>query len=402
MTLLDSLTPDLKAIADLVGNSSKEMADLLAQIQTEIDDQSTALASSLDSMRAHIQTLEPPPPPPPPIPKPIGLRSGLPWASTWRHPNATTVQVQPAFLSFEQYRGRKLDGLHVFMQGWKNHPLDRWPANSVATAKGATAGGPGEGVLWWLGRDKIDAYITWPLLSDTGVPDGKARFQAVVDGLYDAPHSAVADLVLATGANVRVIRPGHEANMFDSYPWGLNYAEGDFELFKAAYRHIGNLLQAKFPNALLDFNCQRILRNVSSLDDIFPGDPFHIISGEGYGTDDRIATRDGLFAFLNQGTPDLPMGAVMWAAAAAKRGRYYAVPEWSTAVPLGKAATRDIGDFVRAMYEHFLRNSPILAWEGQFGNDALTDGTGAHSFWNPVSCPNASAAYVECWKPHWQ
>jgi hypothetical protein len=314
--------------------------------------------------------------------------------------------VRPAFLAFEQYRGRKLDGLHVFVGGWKGKPLDQWPANSWTTARGKTAGGAGEGVLWWLARDGIDAYLTWPLLSDTVVPDGKARFQAVVDGAFDAAHSAVADQVLATGANVRVIRLGHEANMGDMsvgtsvYPGACPTRRATSPLFRAAYAHVANLLQAKFPNALLDFNCLRQLSNVSSLDDIFPGAPFRIISGEGYGTDDRLATTPGLAAFMGQGTPDLPMGAYSWAAAAAKRGCLYAVPEWSAAVPPGKAATRDSGDFVRAMYEHFVRTSPNLAWEAQFGNDSM-DGTGAHSFWNPVSCPNASAAYAECWRPRW-
>ena len=95
-----------------------------------------------------------------------------------------------------------------------------------------------------------------------------------------------------------------------------------------------------------------------------------------------------------------PAGPETWAECAQAHGKLYAVPEWGPAVPSGKAAVRDIPDYIRAMWEHYQGWSHILAYESDFGNDN-PEGTGLHSLWDPVSVPLCSQAYAESWRPRW-
>jgi hypothetical protein len=426
-TLLDALAPDLASLdaglAVVNGGTARNLASGLRQLAADLDANASSLegeAVDLDTdgadlrqaladLRAHVATLEPPPPPPPPPRKPIGLRSGLPWLSGERHGNvfkSYLADPDTGLPALEAARGRPVDIELVFVDGWKIASAATW-ASVCNPLKSVTA-------LPWLASLGIGVVLTIPLfplggLDGTGLPSGRLRFKDVADGLYDPVHADLAQRFAAiSGLAVLGLRVGWEAN--NGYPWSLAYAEGDYSLWRQAYARVAGLWKSTFPGAPVALNfLRRFDVNAPTpsfkLDDVLQGDTdwFDVLGADCYTNQLRSgATAADVRAYLGAGSPDRPLGPVTWAAAARARGKFYEVSEWGASRPAFPAddPSRDTGDFPRQMYDHFLANADILAWEALFKTDdfgtAARPGPGYHNLLGPM-LPNTRAAYAARW-----
>jgi histidinol-phosphate aminotransferase len=209
--------PDLIAAMDLV----KDVYNLnrLAIV---------AAAAAIADLRTAAAALDPPR-------KPTGVRSGLPWASGKRHGNVFQAVLQPATASFETMRHRPADFELVFVDNWKTSTASTWVAG-CNPLKPASA-------LPWLASQHIAVVLTVPLFPNGGLtgtlPEGKARFVDVVEGRYDQVHQALAGGFAAPGVEVIGLRIGWEVN--SGYPWSHQFCEGDYALWRGAYKRVAGL-----------------------------------------------------------------------------------------------------------------------------------------------------------------
>src|SRR5689334_11159074 len=209
---------------------------LVAQLAT--------MGSALADLRTAAAALDPPL-------KPTGVRSGLPWASGKRQGSIFQSVLQPATASFEEMRGRPADFELVFVDNWKSSTASSWMAGCNALKPASS--------LPWLASQGIAVVLTVPLFPNGGLngalPDGKARFVDVVEGGYDLVHQALAGGLAASNVEVIGLRIRWEAN--NGYPWCHQFCEGDYALWRDAYKHVAGLWKAQFPQALVSLNFLR-------------------------------------------------------------------------------------------------------------------------------------------------
>jgi hypothetical protein len=393
-TLLDALAPELARLdvtaGSVNGDPERALAVTLQQASTDLgtyavglDAQGTDLRQALADLRTRIAALEPAPPLPPPLPKPVGFRSGLPWASGERHGNAFLGPLSdPAtgLPAFETMRGRPVDLEMVFVDAWRTSTAASWPA-ACDWLKPASA-------LPWLAARGTGVVLSIPLFPMLGLAVGKQRFADVMAGLYDGVHADLAARFAAyQGLHVIGLRVGWEAN--GGFPWGHLFCEGDYSLWRQAFARVSGIWKAAFPQALVALN---FLRQWSvnaptpffRLDDLLQGDTdwFDVLGADCYTNQLKGDVR----AYLSAGTPDRPQGAVAWAAAARDHGKMVEVSEWGaarTAFPADNPA-RDTPDFPRQMFDLFL-SWPHLGWHEIVGAASVL--------------PLTRAGYVSRWAP---
>ena len=195
--------------------------------------QVAAAGGALADLRAAAAALDPPR-------KPTGVRSGLPSASGKRQGSVFRSVLEPTTASFEEMRGRPCDFELVFVDNWKNSTAPTWMA-------GCDALKPASG-LPWLASQGVAVVLTVPLFPNGGLagvlPAGKARFADVVEGGYDEGRTeALAGGIAAPGVEVIGLRVGWEAN--GGFPWCHQFCEGDYALWRGAYKHVAGLWKAR-------------------------------------------------------------------------------------------------------------------------------------------------------------
>ena len=261
--------------------------------------QVAAAGSALADLRAAAAALDPPL-------KPTGIRSGLPWASGKRQGSIFRSVLEPATASFEEMRGRPSDFELVFVDNWKNSTASTWMAGCNAL-KPASA-------LPWLASQGVAVVLTVPLFPNGGLagvlPAGKARVRGRGRGRVrrGAPGARGRD----RGLRRRGDRPrvGWEAN--GGFPWCHQFCEGDYALWRGAYKRVAGLWKARFPRALVSLNFLRSFAVTApspafSLDTLLQGDLgwFDVLGADCYTNQLRAgATPADVRAYLNAGTPE--------------------------------------------------------------------------------------------------
>jgi hypothetical protein len=262
------------------------------------------------------------------------------------------------------------------------------------------------------------AYQTWQELAESewhvkvfdgfegtlvyGLPllprDSEGRgLDEVAAGQHDDAFNAVADVLAEHDRGDSYIRVGLEAQG-DWFPWGAGNGENTPEGFKAAFRHVAQLLKARLPESriVFDTSCGAVLRGqddrMDPLTELYPGDDVvDVIGCDNYDHYQLISHTEEQFE--SSLTPRRAAGLQDTLEFARAHGKKMAVPEWGLTAE-GREGGGDNPYFIFAMYMWFSANAADIEFENYFNEPADYLGS---SIWDEVQNPEASAEYRRLW-----
>jgi len=313
-----------------------------------------AKSASTDSSEA-----PPPDDGPPPTPGTAGAaavalwgptRSGLPWHSgIWAGGGAQSGARMAAAGTF---LGHTIDcGLAY------SYPRDTW----------ATISNTGN---WGI-------YGNWPgkILFGLAMLPGEAagRWDQILNGSHDYVFQGHANAALAANRGDSIIRVGWECNG-NWYPWAASRSTaGDFKL---AWRRIRNIMKAIAPNLKFWFDSaaasqymgrvENVANRTLEITELYPGDD--IVDGIGVDHYDFFGVKAKTNAeWANALRPAHRAGIQDYVDFARARGKPFGMPEWGTHKVDGYG---DNTFFMQKMWEFFVANSDVLAYEAYFSENA--------------------------------
>lgn len=226
---------------------------------------------------------------------------------------------------------------------------------------------------------------------DIGLPltVGSTPLSEVAAGDYDTRFADFARMLIDQGRRHAIIRLGWEFNG-DWYPWSAY----DPTTYKAAFRHVVDLLRSVVPGVSIDWN-----GNLGSsqcghdpFTELYPGDDYvNIIGVDAYDTQwagiSDAASFDA-WASWSHGLND-------WYAFAQAHGKRLSVPEWGVAAPPSAGSGEgDNAVYIQGMHDWFTAHAAGLKYEAYF-NDEQPDT--ANSLDDPNEMPKSSATYASLW-----
>ncbi len=262
------------------------------------------------------------------------------------------------------------------------------------------------------------AYETWEELADSdwhvsvfdgfegklvyGLPllprESAGRgLEEVAAGDRDEVFNSIADVLIKHGREDSYIRVGLEANG-DWFPWGVGNGDNNPESFKAAFRHVAQLLKERMPEAQIEFDnsCGAVMRGQSDrmdpLTQLYPGDDVvDVIGCDQYDHYTLISHTEE--QFTESLTPAKAAGMQDMLDFAKEHGKKFAVPEWGV-VSAEREGGGDNAYFIWSMYRFFAENAEYIAFENYFNEPADYLGS---SIWDDVQNPKAAAEYKQLW-----
>jgi hypothetical protein len=290
-----------------------------------------------------------------------GARSGMSWQS-----GASISQ----YAAFASYRGRQIDTITA----WCPHAT--WTDITALKGGFSTARKSGARVCC--------AMRLLPLSHDARKYPGNYKLAA--SGTYDGYYIQYAQKLAATNLTNVICRIGWETNG-DSRP---DFCKVDREAFKTTWQRIAMILRQYNPTILTEWNNIKKGGQGENIMNYYPGDEYVDIFGVNY--------YDGWPPLENQAIWDKqyyasykggPWGIGAWAAEARSRGKLFASSEWG--INAGRYNCKDNPFYIESMYQFFVKNNDILAYENYFNQK------GYHQL-NPSDLnPLSSAKYRQLW-----
>jgi hypothetical protein len=325
---------------------------------------------------------------------PRGQRSGLPWDDhVWVGDGTGFLDQVP---KFEAWRGRLVDGVHVFI-GRALFP--RW---SSITSNGVLAAGGPVDLVYRTSPYKV--LMALPLLAT----ESASQFAALANGEFDPHHATVAGQLAAfVGQKPIDLRLGWETTRYGAYPWGIEVSDGaggwtvpaeTRQNYVPGFRRIAAIYKQALPGASVIQNHLNDPRSFA-VRDFFPGnDVCDAITVDLYdrGSPDPFVVDEASWATY-AGSYDRATGRATGAQGyldyATDMGVLFGADEWGpTNAPTVATNGANNPFFVRKMREWLAANGPRVMCAGLF------NGVDTHQVWPRVDyLATASDAYLEAW-----
>lgn len=247
----------------------------------------------------------------------------------------------------------------------------------------------------WIGSDSqhFSGFSgTWvvsvPLFPDAGPEKGNLASCAAGD--YDTHWHAFGAWLVAQGRSSSFVRLGWEFNG-DWFAWSAT----DPGTWISCFRHASSAIRAADPSVRIDWNLNAHNSVGTDAFALYPGDAYvDVIGVDAY--DEYPASPDPTsFADQCNGVDGLCV-AIRFARA---HDKLFSVPEWGV---VGKTDTTAGGNgggdnpvYIQQMYNLFVQNADILAYEAYFSDS--TPGNVHSSLLSPDENPLSAAMYSKLW-----
>ncbi|MGF7239501.1 MAG: glycoside hydrolase family 26 protein [Frankia sp.] len=247
----------------------------------------------------------------------------------------------------------------------------------------------------WVGADRehfAGFAGTWvlsvPLFPDSGPQQG--NLPSCAAGAYDAEWRAFGATLVARGRGSSFVRLGWEFNG-SWFAWSAT----DPTAWMSCFRHASAAIRATDPSVRIDWNLNA--HNSAGIDafNLYPGDAYvDVIGVDSY---DEYPPSDDALSFSSQchGTDGLCV-AIAFARA---HHKLFSVPEWGVVATSDTAAGSNGGGdnlvYIQQMYQTFMQNRDILAYESYFSDS--TPGNVHSSLLDPDENPASAREYAQLW-----
>lgn len=263
---------------------------------------------------------------------------------------------------------------------WRNRPVSVWTTwNDASTWSDMRQ-------LWTV--DQFTGPTRFAGRMSFGQPllDKTSTYAGCTAGSYDADFRAIATGLVTRGFGDAFVRLGWEMNSGD-YRWkvGTNYAG-----FIGCFTRAAKIFKAASPAFVVEWN-PAATATATRIDLTYPGDDVVDQVGADYYDGWPAADTAAAFDAKCQATDgDSPVGLCRLADFARAHHKKLSVPEWG----IRNQAASGSGDnalFVRGMFDFFVRNRDILAYEAYF------DLEGPRFELSHGANPRAAATYRALW-----
>jgi hypothetical protein len=280
--------------------------------------------------------------------------------------------------ALEVYRSRPLDVQTTFAnwrRGW-----DKWLSAPFWR----------NGLPELLAERGIRISHSTPLLCE----GANGQFAECARGDFDDFHRSAARRWHDLGHPAPIIRLGWETTL-ERYPWNaLQDTSSDYQRYKDAFRRIADIYHHELPGCLIDWNNLR--RPQADITKIYPGDDWvDIIGADLYGNRPAVESDEDWEKFNRATSAGGPASPSTFADFARSRGKKFGVAEWAiTNLNKEPNGRYDSPRYIRGMWEFFVQNQDILAYECYFNREG---DRGDHRLYPDDSNPRASATYRQLW-----
>lgn len=290
-----------------------------------------------------------------------GPRSGLFWS--------TGASISD-YRGFTTYRGRSLDTITCWC------PHDTW--TDIVSLKGG-----------FVTARKSGSRVSCAIGMLPKSHDGKkypGNWKLAASGAYDGYYTQYAQKLASFKLSNVICRIGWEING-SSRPW---FCGTDGAAFIATWQRITSILRQYNPTVMIEWcNIKKGAQNANIMN-FYPGDAYVDVFGVNYydgwpPLDTQSAWDSQYYATYKGG----PWGIGAWAAEARRRGKLLACSEWG--INSGRYGCKDNPLYIENMYQFFVNNKDILAYENYFNQKGFHQLTPADL--NPLS----SAKYKQLW-----
>ncbi|CAO5181205.1 hypothetical protein FAIPA1_40065 [Frankia sp. AiPs1] len=250
----------------------------------------------------------------------------------------------------------------------------------------------------WIGRGTSTFagfagtwVITQPLFPDSGPQRGNLTDCAA--GSYDSYWRQFGRWLVAQGRGDSFVRLGWEFNGL----W-FAWAATDPQAWVQCFQHASVAVRSTSPSVRIDWNLNAHGSTTSvEAFDLYPGDRYvDVIGVDSY---DQYPSSPTAAAFDDQCNGDAGLCQVI--TFARTHNKLFSVPEWGVVSRQGTKAGRvgaaggDNPVYMQKMYETFVQNADILAYEAYFSDSAMDNVRS--SLVNPDLNPASAAVYQRLW-----
>ena len=221
---------------------------------------------------------------------------------------------------FDAWLGGQTDGTMRFFED--NAGTTTW-AENIALIPGVMAN---------LAQFPAGTIVDFAMPLATGTAANPAQsLQETIDGLHDDAIRAMGAAMAAYNAPFKPVRPGWESGYMYAYAHTATYDATRAALYKAAFRHVAQILKPMDSRIKMQFILQpQTLDYAGAIADWrtwYPGDDVvDIIGGDNYWVAPDLDTESGAEAFdirMSQ-----PLGLSGQYDFAMQHGKWFSVPEW--------------------------------------------------------------------------
>jgi len=304
--------------------------------------------------------------------------SGLPWKS-----GSHVANELDKHLAFGNWRGRANDVINVF--------TDRSSWASITQ--------PG----WTI--DNMKGFAGQLVISQPLWPEGKGDSAPCASGAYDEYWKAFGRWLVQKNRGDSIVRLGWEGNGDYMY-WSVTDADLVNANWKACWRRCAQAIRSAAPSVLLEWTINghgsstyggHHPYDVYAHPNVYPGDD--VVDVIGIDSYDQYPSvrKAGWEAHCSAGNA----GVCNAIAFARQHGKKVAVGEWGIAVRDTVNGGGDDTEYVQRMFDTFVANQDILAYEGYYNAPLSIEpynlGSGICPETGSVDGPEASALYRRLW-----
>jgi hypothetical protein len=293
-------------------------------------------------------------------------------ATTGPFPSGVAAHTLAEANTWASFRGRPNDVIVMYTDrgSWRS-VTSPWMGGSTSTFAGFAG--------TWV--------ISQPLFPDSGPEKGNLTDCAAGD--YDAHWRQFGRWLVSNGRGNSFVRLGWEFNGL----W-FAWAATDPQAWIQCFRHASSAIKAASPKVRIDWNLNAHGSTTSvGAFDLYPGDQY--VDVVGIDTYDQYPPSPTSAAFDAQCNGDAGLCQVI--TFARTHNKLFSVPEWgvvsqqNTKAGRAGAAGGDNPIYVEKMYETFIRNADILAYEAYFPDSEINNVRS--SLVDPNLNPSSAAAY---------
>ncbi|WP_084691955.1 glycoside hydrolase family 26 protein [Parafrankia elaeagni] len=304
-------------------------------------------------------------------------------------------------------------GVVVFTGGDDGPPTTHPTTTGVSWTSGANANPPNDLGAWerWVGRPTDIAILftaranwetvtrdDWPLADFRDYPGQLSIAQplfpkdsneaACARGDYDGHWRDFGDTLVRNGRPDAIVRLGWEFNG----DWFDVWRPRDSGTWKACFTRAAAALRSTAPQVKIEWNMtahRDTMVNGDGVWEAYPGDDVvDIIGIDAYDSYPASVTQKLFDEQCNR-----PSGVCTVARFAREHGKQFAVAEWGLDRRSGGGGDNPF--YIEKMYEFFLANQDILAYEAYYSASPAENDNVASSLHNPATNPDSARRYLE-------
>ncbi|MEX5631291.1 glycoside hydrolase family 26 protein [Parafrankia sp. FMc2] len=303
----------------------------------------------------------------------------------------------------------------VFTGGEDGPPTTHPTTTGVSWASGANANPPNDLGAWeqWVGRPTDIAILftartnwetvtqaDWPMSDFRDYPGALSIAQplfprgsneaACARGEYDGHWRDFGNTLVRNGRPDAIVRLGWEFNG----DWFRDWLPRDSGTWKVCFTRAAAALRSTAPQVQIEWNMtahRDTMVNGDGVWEAYPGDDVvDIIGIDAYDSSPASMTQKIFNEQCNR-----PSGVCTVARFAREHGKQFAVAEWGLDRRASAGGGGDNPFYIEKMYEFFLANRDILAYEAYYSASPDENDNVASSLHNPVTNPDSARRYLE-------